>query len=73
MRWRCGRCGAHGLTRIESRQVWHRCNPPKRPRRRVEPRIDWPNPEEARASVWRDAFADALGIDPTLRPLEEAS
>lgn len=65
VRWSCGRCGAHGTTTIEARQVWHRCAPPKRPRRRVQlPEPEGITREEARNAIW-SGLAEALdAVDP---------
>lgn len=60
VKWSCSRCGAHGTTSIETRQIWHRCVLPERPKRRVRlPEPEGITREEARSQVW-DGLADAL-------------
>lgn len=64
LRWSCGRCRKSGTTPIESRQVWHRCELPERPKRRValpEVAVDR---ESMRSAVWAGLAAALDERDP---------
>jgi len=63
--WTCDRCGKSGETRDDVAVLFHRCDPPRRVRRRIPMPEVKVSREESRNAVW-SGLLDAIGGDPAL-------